>query len=189
MKSQKFRREFLRAPYVSTVLYQDDRHVFKAKTINISEGGILLENLPVIPEINAMPLMLDLVQFPDLGKERLDHVLARSSRDYERKIIRVRAKMVRSFESNNMIDQIFVTRIGCQFVQPSEEALISIKEYVSRFTKNTVYLLSLFESHSNRPEQIHFLRHVSGLLGYPDKLPLPQLRQKVLHDYQSLESL
>src|SRR5690606_1398274 len=158
-------------------------------TLNISEGGILLENLPHIPEINAMPLLVDLIQFPELARERVDQLLSRSARDYDRKIFRVRAKMVRSFESKNEVDQIFVTRIGCQFVQPNEDVLELIRQYVSRFAKNTIYLLSLFEGHGNRPEQVHFLRHVANLLGYPYRLPLPQLRQNVLHDYQSLESL
>lgn len=185
---QKFRRAHLRAPLQTTILYEDDGHVLKARTLNISEGGILLENLPHIPEINAMPLMIDLVQYPLLAKERVDHLLARNPSDYERKIFRIRAKMVRSFNVENEVDQIFVTRIGCQFVMPTKYATDLINDYVARFAKNTVYLLSLFENHGNRPEQVHFLRHVAGLLGYQNGLPLPRLRQKVLHDYQSLES-
>lgn len=185
----KFRRAYLRAPLHTTVLYEDDGHVLKARTLNISEGGVLLENLPHVPEINAMPLMLDLVLLPELGKERVDHLLTRSPRDYERIIFRVRAKMVRSFDLNNEVDQIFVTRIGCEFVQPSANALSLVQNYVARFAKNTIYLLGLFENHGNRPEHVHFLRHIASLLGYPSGLNLPALRQKVLHDYQSLESL
>lgn len=186
---QQFRRAHLRAPLSTTVLYEDDGHVLKARTLNISQGGVLLENLPHIPEVNAMPLMVDLIEYPVLAKERVDHLLSRSPSDYDRKIFRVRAKMVRSFDVENEVDQIFVTRIGCQFVMPSKTAVDLIESYVSCFAKNTVYLLSLFENHGNRPAQIHFLRHVANLLGYQSGLALPKLRQKVLHDYQSLESL
>tara|TARA_R110000868_G_scaffold83454_1_gene235540 strand:- start:5446 stop:6012 length:567 start_codon:yes stop_codon:yes gene_type:complete len=186
---KQFRRAHLRAPLHSTLLYEDDGYVLKARTLNISEGGVLLENLPRIPEINAMPLVLNLMLLPELSKERMDQLLAKSSSQYERLIIRVKARMVRSFEVKEEVDQIFITRIGCEFVKPTAEALAAIKDYVARFAKNTIYLLSLFEGHGNRPEQIYFLRHISGLLGYDSSLPLPRLRQKVLHDYQSLESL
>lgn len=187
--AQQFRRAFLRAPLQSTLLYQDDGHVLKARTLNISEGGVLLENLPRIPEVNAMPLMLSLLFLPELSRERMDQLLSKSSSEYERKIIRTKARMVRSFDVKDEVEQVFLTRIGCEFVKPSSEAITAIKEYVARFAKNTIYLLSLFENHGNRPEQIYFLRHISGLLGYASSLPLPKLRQKVLHDYQSLESL
>ncbi len=185
----QFRRAHLRAPLNSTLLYEDDGHVFKAATLNISEGGVLIENLPRIPEINAMPLMLDLLFLPEFSRQRMDQLLSKSMSDFERKIFRTKARMVRSFDVKDEVDQIFITRIGCEFVKPPKDSLDLIREYVTRFAKNTIYLLSLFESHGNRPEQIYFLRHISGLLGYASQQPLAILRQKVLHDYQSLESL
>ncbi len=187
--AKQFRRAHLRAPLNSILLYEDDGHVFKAGTLNISEGGVLLENLPRIPEINAMPLMINLLFLPELSRQRMDQLLSKTSSDYERVIIRAKAKMVRSFDVQDEVDQIFITRIGCEFVKLPQDSLEIIKQYVARFAKNTIYLLSLFENHGNRHEQIYFLRHVAGLLGYQSQLPLTRLRQKVLHDYQSLESL
>ena len=74
----QFRRAHLRAPLNSILLYEDDGHVFKAGTINISEGGVLLENLPRIPEINAMPLMINLLFLPELSRQRMDQLLSKT---------------------------------------------------------------------------------------------------------------
>ena len=62
-----------------------------------------------------------------------------------------------------------------------------IGEYVANFAKNTIHLLTLFESHSQH--QAELIRIISGLLGYRPDEKLSVLRQKVLHDYQSLEGL
>ena len=65
-KDPRLQRKYLRAPLKSTCLYVDGEHVFKARVLNISEGGILLSDLPHIPEINSMPFAIDLLEFPRL---------------------------------------------------------------------------------------------------------------------------
>ena len=60
----RLQRKHIRAPLKSACLYVDGEHVFKARVLNISEGGILLSDLPHIPEINSLPLAIDLLQFP-----------------------------------------------------------------------------------------------------------------------------
>ena len=72
-------------------------------------------------------------------------------------------------------------------VTSETEAQNVIADYVTTFTKNTVYLLTLFESSSQH--QIELIRMISTFLGYKADEKLPALRQKVLHDYQSLEGL
>ena len=51
--------------------------------------------------------------------------------------------------------------------------------------KNIIFLLGLFQKSS----QVEALRNVAKMLGYNDQEKLTLLRQKVLHGYQSLESL
>ena len=63
MTELKFKRKHLRSPLSTLALYQSERYVFKANCLNISEGGVLLENLPSVPEINAIPLLLSLPIF------------------------------------------------------------------------------------------------------------------------------
>jgi hypothetical protein len=48
-------------------LYVDGEHVFKARTLNVSEGGVLLSELPHMPDINAFPMMLSMPIYPKLS--------------------------------------------------------------------------------------------------------------------------
>ena len=185
----RLQRKFIRAPLKSACLYVDEGHVFKARVLNISEGGILLSDLPHIPEINSLPLAIDLLQFPRMQNFSLDQIKALQIDDLPRIIIKTKARMVRTFDGLRPVDRIFVNFIGCDFFNPTAEFKTTIFEYVETFAKNTVYLLSLFESLGNRSEQLELLRSVAHLLGYDRQMKIPLLRAKVLHDYQSLGSL
>ncbi len=189
MADAKFKRKHLRSPLKTIALFQSDCYVFRAQSLNISEGGVLLENLPSVPEINAIPLMLCLPQFPEFHSVSPARLKSLEIEEFDSNIIRVKARTVRQFEGMSEVDQIFVTRIGCEFVLASDSAKQSIKNYVSTFAKNTIFLLNLFESHANDEERILLIRHIAKLLGYDESQKLSILRQKVLHDYQSLESL
>ncbi|WP_127714677.1 PilZ domain-containing protein [Halobacteriovorax sp. HLS] len=189
MSEALFKRKHLRSPLTTIALYQSDRYVFKAYCLNISEGGVLLENLPSVPEVNAIPLLLSIPQFPEFSSLSAERIAEIGIDELKTKNIRVKARTVRQFEGLSAVDQIFVTRIGCEFVHLNDEAIETIKKYVSIFAKNTIYLLNLFESHGNSEQKKKHLRYVSSLLGYDPDQKLSLLRQKVLHDYQSLESL
>lgn len=185
----RLQRKFLRAPLKSICLYVDGEHVFKARVLNISEGGILLCDLPHIPEINSLPLAIDLLQIPRLQSMTLEQLKLLNADDFPRTILKTKARMVRSFEGQSSVDKIFVNFIGCEFYNPTTEFKMAVFQYVEAFARNTVYLLSLFESLGNRTEQLEMLRTVAHILGYDRRMKIPLLRAKVLHDYQSLESL
>lgn len=185
----RLQRKYLRAPLKSICLYVDGEHVFKARVLNISEGGILLSDLPHIPEINALPLAIDLLQFPRLQSLTLDQLKVLNMEEFDRTVVKTKCKMMRTFEGQSNVDRVFVNFIGCQFYNPSTEFKIAVFNYVETFAKNTVYLLSLFESLGKREEQLELLRTVAHILGYDRRMKVPLLRAKVLHDYQSLESL
>lgn len=183
--SSEFQRLHLRSPLVGDVLYEADGHVHLARSVNISEGGILLENLPIIPEINAMPVMFTLPQYPNFSQTNQDVLKTLKLSSLEKKILRSRARLVRSFEGQSEVEKIFVTKIGCEFVLPSTENKALVAQYVVDFASNILFLLGLFQ----RSSQIELLRNVAELLGYDSEEKLPILRSRVLHDYQSLESL
>jgi hypothetical protein len=188
MGKRQFKRRHLRAPLFTEFLYEDDGHVLKARINNISEGGVLLEALPHVPEINLMPLMLEVPSYPTFSNYGRERLLSVKKESIDSEILRVRAKMVRSFEAQSAVDLIFVPKIGCEFVTPSPEFSEVIKSYVSTFSKNMIFLLNLFESSSTK-HQIDVIRHVADFLGYRRDEKISLLRQKVLHDYQSLESI
>lgn len=185
----RLQRKFLRAPLRSICLYVDGEYVFKARVLNISEGGILLSDLPHIPEINSLPLAIDLLQFPRLQSLSLDQLKSLNPEEFNRSIFKTKGRMVRTFEGLSSVDKIFVNFIGCEFFNSTPEFKLAVFHYIETFAKNTVYLLSLFESLGNRTEQLELLRTVAHLLGYDRRMKIPLLRAKVLHDYQSLESL
>lgn len=160
--------------------------MLRAQLLNISEGGVLLENLPHIPEVAAIPLVLDLPDIPDLMSLPQSHLLHLDPSDLPRKIIRMKARLVRQFEGESEVEKLFVTKIGCEFVKPDEEQKAVIREYVARFTKNIVFLLNQFEASK---KNLDVLRKTADVLGYGGEEKIAFLRQKVLHDYQSLESL
>lgn len=184
--SSRFQRVFLRAPLKTNALYQDDDFVLKAKLINISEGGVLVENLPHIPEVPAIPLLLDLPQIPDLVTLPAGQLINLKINDLERDIVRIKARLVRKFEGESEVEKLFVTKIGCEFVKADESERAIIREYVLRFTRNIVFLLNQFESSK---KDLTVLRKTAEVLGYDGEERIAFLRQKVLHDYQSLESL
>lgn len=185
----RFQRKYLRAPLKSACLYVDGEYVFKARVLNISEGGILLADFPHVPEINSLPLAICFVQFPRLQNMSIDELKLLNKDDFPRIILKTKARMTRTFEGEGPVDKVFVNFIGCAFFNPSTEFKMEVFKYVETFAKNTIYLLSLFESLGNRSEQLELLRIVAHLLGYDRRMKIPLLRAKVLHDYQSLESL
>ena len=187
--SDASQRKHLRAPLKSSALYVDGEHVLKASTVNVSQGGILLSELPHIPEINSLPLAINLIKYPRFQGMSFDDLKQQSMDDFKREILKTKVRMVRSFENKTSVDRIFVNFIGCEFYNPDSLFHAAILEYVDIFAKNTVYLLSLFESLGNRTEQLETLRTVAHLLGYDRRMKVPLLRAKVLHDYQSLGSL
>lgn len=188
-KDPRLQRKYLRAPLKSACLYVDGEHVFKARVLNISEGGVLLSELPHIPEINSLPMAIDLPQLPRLSNLTIDQLKSLNIEELPRSILKTKGRLVRTFEGQSPVDKIFVNFIGCEFFNPTPEFKIAIFHYVETFAKNTIYLLSLFESLGNRNEQVELLRSVAHILGYDRRMKIPLLRAKVLHDYQSLESL
>lgn len=189
MTSKSFRRAHLRAPLMTSVLYVDDDYVHRCRSLNISKGGILLGELPHIPEINALPIMFALPEIPLFSKLLHHEILALNEDQFHVDIVRVKARMVRQFDKKQRLDAIFTKNIGCEFVKASEQTKDKIELYVQKMAKNTVFLLSLFENKAKTETNLKVIRRVSRLLGYNEEEKLSLLRLKVLHDYQSLESL
>ena len=185
----RLQRKYLRAPLKSVCLYVDGEHVFKSRVLNISEGGILLSDLPHIPEINSLPLAIGLIQYPRLQSMTIDQLKILNIDEFPRTIVKTKARMVRTFEGQSNVDKVFMNFIGCEFYNPTTEFKVAVFQYVETFARNTVYLLSLFESLGNRTEQLELLRTVAHILGYDRRMKIPNLSAEVLQDYKSLESL
>ncbi|MBI2518779.1 MAG: PilZ domain-containing protein [Bdellovibrio sp.] len=187
---KRLKRQYLRAPLRREILFEDEGHIFKAFCANISEGGMLLSLMPNLPKINALCLMIDLPMFPDFAALSTERLTKIKSEMVERKIYRIRGRIVRSFEGKSEIDVIMSTNIGLEFVNLPADVVLALRTFVSQYARNIIFLLNLFESHrGNKEDQATLLRNLCRLLGYGQDSKISLLRQKILHDYQSLESL
>jgi len=184
-KMTSYVRGHKRAPFYSWCLYQHEDYGLKARVLNISEGGLLLESLPAIPAGNSFSVMIDLPLFPHLSMMTMKDLLKLCREELESSVIRAQVEAVRKVEGKSDVDHLFMVKIGSKFIGLGKQEKSRIETYVLSFSKNLVYLLSLFESGVTKPDKILFIKHVAKLLGYNDQQKISQIRQQVLHDYQS----
>ncbi|MBT5094967.1 MAG: PilZ domain-containing protein [Halobacteriovoraceae bacterium] len=179
----------MRSPLKTQVLYLDDGYVLKADTLNVSEGGVLIENLPHVPDNPDVDLLISIPIYPEFSKLDTKQMMAIDPGHFDQHVLRMEGKIVRSFEGNSDVDKVFISHIGCAFVNPKPVLILSIQNYVMLFARNVKHLLGCFESSKNKDDEVEAIKNMAFCMGYDREQEYNQLRQKVLHDYQSLESL
>ena len=184
---KSYRREFLRAKLSSTLLFSDDDYVFKTKTLNISEGGVLLDQMPHLPSNHVIPFMLDIPEIPKLMSLPPEGLKDLHVTQFNRIVLRGKGKTVRRIGETSSVDSVFLKGIGLRFVEPSALFLFYIRKHVDNFSSNIAYLIKLIESSRNDPNSIIKIQSVAKILGYDNSLKLPLLRNFVFQDYKSLE--
>jgi hypothetical protein len=189
MRSKNYQRKHLRAPFKESVLYSDGDYVHKASTLNISEGGLLIDQLPGFPERDDVSLMISIPQLPSLKNFSLLKMQTFSRELFGRHVIRVKAKMVRREQLAQNLDNIFRSRFGLQFTMITPQDQKHIEEYVVTFASNLIYLQTLIDSFNSDNETKIRTRTLAGILGYQDVERIAQLRALVTHDYRSLQWL
>ena len=189
-QKKKFKgRQYLRAPVYDDVLYECDDYVLSGRCMNISEGGLLLSDLGLVPENKEFKVILPLTQYPDFAKLSIGRILMLERDHVEKEIVKVPVRVERSFEGMNEVQKILLTSIGASFKKLEHFEREFVRAYVETYTKNIVYLLSLFENNDRKKSNNTLIRKVADLLGYDSEMKISLLRLKILHDYQSLESL
>lgn len=189
LKNKNYSRTHLRAPLKTYVLYEDDSYVFKAKLMNISEGGILIQQLPHFPNNEVVPIMFSLPNYLEFPKLKREEILSLSFDSTEKKIFRAKIKTIRRTQSTTSVEQIFQIGIGGKFIELTPHTQKAITNFVQTFTKNLVYLLNLLEINADAGPHGDLIKHLSLLFGYEPSLTLSEIHQLVRHDYQSLEWL
>lgn len=190
IEERDYKRTYLRAPYRQEVLYVDDDFVFKAKTLNISEGGMLLDQIPHFPdESTEVPLMIKLPQYPYLKNFTLEKLKSFNADMFNSKVIRLKCRMVRKIGVKSKVDHAFVSRVGVKFTEigPREKKLIN--DYVNVFSSNLIYLQVLIDSMYADKNNLEKIRLLSEILSYSPETKISQLRKDVQHDYISLQWL
>lgn len=190
IEERDYKRTHLRAPYKEHVLYLDDDFVFKAQTMNISEGGMLLDLIPHFPdEETEVPLMIPLPQYPYFKNFNLEKLKSFSPDMFATKVVRLKCKMVRKFGIKSKVDHAFTSRVAVRFteINPMEKKLIA--DYVNVFSSNLIYLQVLIDSMYADKSNLERIRLLSDILGYDIDCKVSQLRKDVQHDYISLQWL
>lgn len=189
MMTKNYQRRFLRAPFKESVIYADGDYVLKASAINISEGGLLIDELPSFPEKDEVPLLISIPQLPSLKNFSLLKMQTFSRELFGRHVIKVKARMVRREQLSQNLDNLFRSRFGLEFVQigPQEQKLV--EEFVTTFASNLIYLQTLIDAFNTDDETKVRVRTLAKILGYEQIEKIAQLRAQVTHDYKSLQWL
>ncbi len=186
---KNYQRRHLRAPFKESVLYADNSYVYKARSLNISEGGLLLDELPSFPDSSDVSLLLSIPQLPQLKNFSLLKMQTFSKDLFSKNVVRVRAKMVRREELSQNLDNIFRSRVGLQFVKIKSRDQKIIEEYVTTFSSNLIFLQTLIDSFNTDEETKIRTRTLAQILGYHETERIAHLRAKVGQDYKSLQWL
>jgi hypothetical protein len=171
------------------VLYADGDYVFRAHALNISEGGLLLDELPSFPESDEVSLLFCLPLIPSLKNFSVFKMQTFNREIFGKKVIRARAKMVRREQLTKNLDNIFRSKFGLQFTQIEEADQKYIDEYVLTFATNLVFLQTLIDSFNSDEETKIKTRMLAGILGYKEVDRIAHLRSVVGLDYRSLQWL
>lgn len=188
-KDRGYQRTHLRAPYNEVVLFEADDFVHKTETINISEGGLLLTNLPTFPAEELTPMMLALPQMPYFKNYSLDKLKDYDQSLLSKKVIRAKSQMVRRMGATSNVHDAFIPKIGVKFtdIEPASKKII--KEYVDVFSSNIIYLQVIIDSINADVENRDKVYFIAKYLGYDPEMKIAELRRIVAHDYISLQWL
>lgn len=186
---KSYQRRHLRAPFKESILYADGPYVLKAQALNISEGGILLGELPSFPAKDEVPLLISLPQLPSLKNFSLLKMQTFSKELFSRHVIRARARMVRREELSQNLDNIFRSKFGLEFIHITPQDQKQIEEFVTTFSSNLIYLQTLIDSFNTDEETKVRVRTLARILGYDTTEKIAHLRALVTHDYKSLQWL
>lgn len=189
IKDRGYNRSHLRAPYRSTVLFEDDNFAFKANTLNISEGGMLFDMLPHFPDSDNVAVLLALPQLPYFKNSSIGKMKDFSQEIFPKKVIRIKGKMVRREGATTSVDQVFMSKIGIKFTHIEPQAQKTISDYLNIFVSNIVHLQALLDNVNSDETALQKVKVLSKILGYEVDLKIALLRKQVTHDYRSLQWL
>lgn len=188
-KERGYQRAYLRAPFSGPVLFGDEGYIHKARAVNVSEGGLLLDELPEFPAMERVPLMVQIPTHTYFKNFSLLKLETFSLDLLPAKIVRAQAQMVRRLGPTTDVDDVFQPRFGIQFLNLGEAERRIISEYVSVFASNLIYLQMLIDSW-NTDEDIRLkTRALANVLGYREHVKIAELRHAVTVDYRSLQWL
>lgn len=187
MIKKNYQRKHLRAPFKDNVLYTSGEYVLRASTLNISEGGILIDELPSFPEKEDVNLMICLPNLPFFKNFSLLRMQTFTRELFPRHVIRARAKLVRREELALDIENVFKSRFGLEFASVDVKSQQLIADYVTVFSSNLIFLQTLIDSFNTDEDTKSKVWALAQIMGYKNVDKISHLRSMVGHDYKSLQ--
>lgn len=185
MKS--YQRRHLRAPFKEMILYSDGVNLLRGKATNISEGGMLIGELPSIPSKDIITIIISLPHVESLKNLSLLQLKTFNSEIFRTDTFSVKARMVRREELSQDVSSIFQTRFGMEFTEIKEKHRKKIETYVSNFSANLITLQTLIDLYNYDEETKKRARALARILGYDEDEKVSTLRALITHDYRSLQ--
>ncbi|MGE3611525.1 MAG: PilZ domain-containing protein [Bacteriovoracaceae bacterium] len=178
MMNKSYQRRHLRAPFKGPVLLTDGIDVFKAPALNISEGGMLLTQIPRLPQNDDIHIMFALPIIPLFKSLDLSKIQPISRDLLKKRIIRISGKISRKVDS----------RYGLEFPVIDPLTKQYIEEYVTTYSANLIFLQTLIDSCRDNETKIktHIL---ATILGHDQNGNMLTLKESVSHDFKSLQWL
>lgn len=189
MSSRGHQRAHLRAPFRSWVLFGDGDFVHKAHAQNISEGGILLDEIPQYPAMEETPIMFSLPLHPYFKDFEIPRLRNMAHELQAGEVLRANAFISRRLGETSEVDEVFRPSVGLKFTSMPEQSRDYIAQYVEAFQGNLIYLQMLMDSWTSSEDIRIRARLIADLLGYTDLPKVAQLRARVNSDYRSLQWL
>lgn len=185
MKS--YHRRHLRAPFKEVVLYADGVNFLKGKATNISAGGMLIGELPSIPQSEKISLLISLPHIESLKNLNLMQLKTYNAEIFRGEVFAVEARLVRRQDLASSVSNIFNSRFGVEFTGIQEKHRKKIETYVSNFAANLITLQTLIDLYNYDEETKKRARALARILGYQEDEKIAALRSQVNHDYKSLQ--
>ncbi len=186
---KEYQRKHLRAPFKESVLFSDGSYLLRAKAINISEGGMLLDEIPNFPDKDIVPILISIPQIPILKNFTLLKMQTFSKDIFPTKVIIVKARMIRRVDLSQNLENLFKAKFGLEFIKPTQNEQKIIDEYVTTYASNLVYLQMLIDSYNADEDTRSKVRSLASILGYLNIERIAELRSRVSLDYRSLQWL
>lgn len=179
-------RRYVRAPVHRGALYVDDGVLLSGVVKNISYGGVLIGDLPLLPTTKNLSIYFEFPQVEKLSKYNWNYMPLGAFK-YSSEIVFAQISIVRSFSKQNYLSAIF-ENVGAEWVNPSEEFLQKIENYVEIIKANLKFVLSFFEEgrEEENEELVFFLANLCGVKKCDS---LNTLRVKLMHDFQTISAL
>ena len=181
----RLRRKHLRAPLNTHYLFEGDRVIEKGLVENISEGGLLLSGRQMNSPKKPFSIYFDLPEIVNFSSMPISEILSVGKENFKHHIIFAELEMRRALPEGENKKHL----LGCEFTNIDHDSQSLIKEYVSNYAANIIFTLALFEQGVHRQDVKELIQKSVNLMNYPLVDKMTDLRQKLLHDYQSLESL